>query len=403
MIAAIQKSSAKGAVQAPPAKSAAHRALICAALSEGESKLFGASFSEDIEATVRCLRALGAVIEASNGALCVRGIEKAKKRKEVLLDCGESGSTLRFLMPLSLIFSENAFFCGHGRLIERPQSIYEELLPKMGAAFQKQQNGLLLSGSLHSGDYALRGDVSSQFVTGLLFVLPLLSGESRLRLLPPVESAPYIDLTLQFLRESGITITRCENTFIVPGWQKYLPKDRVIEGDYSNAAFLAALNELGGEVRVEGLLPNSIQGDKVFIEYFRALRSSCPTLDITDCPDLGPVLMALAPALHGCVLTGTRRLRFKESDRAQAMREELSAFGVTAKVGEDEVRIPKTVLCAPNRVLQSHGDHRIAMALALLCTLTGGSVAGAEAVNKSYPLFFEDLESLGIAVEIRKE
>ena len=255
-----------------------------------------------------------------------------------------------------------------------------------------------MKGPLEAGRFTVRGDVSSQFITGLLFALPLLSGDSELEITPPIESKPYIDITLESLRLFGIEARFVrENVIFVAGNQRYLKTDAMVEGDYSNAAFLSALSLIGGDVEVTGLNEKSVQGDSVYAEYFAAIKRGGAVLDVKECPDLAPVLMAMAAVYGGATLTGTRRLKIKESDRGAAMAEELAKFGVSAKVGEDEI-IVGGGLRAPSEPIKSHNDHRIAMSASLLLSITGGELEGAEAVRKSYPEFFSDIKKLGIEV-----
>ncbi len=399
----INPSVAYGRINAPPSKSCAHRLLICAALAQGRSEIKNIGTNDDIIATAKCLESLGANIKINGSTAIVDGIALNRKSASLDLFCNESGSTLRFLIPLSLIYAEKASFKGSERLLERPQSVYEELFAEKGCYLTKSNNALLAGGQLKCGAYKMRGDVSSQFLTGLLFTLPLLEGDSEIILTTPLESKPYVDLTIDTLSQFGVEVLqKDENTFFIKGNQKYLPRKLTVEGDWSNAAFLDAFNVIGGNVVVEGVTPESCQGDKVYKEHYQALKSSVPTIDISDCPDLGPVLIACSAVCNGATLTGTKRLRIKESDRAAAMKAELSKFGVDIVVNENEVIIPKAEIKAPKEILNCHNDHRIAMSLAVLCSKVGGSLAEAQCVNKSYPEFFEDIKALGIQYDINE-
>ena len=267
--------------------------------------------------------------------------------------------------------------------------------------FENNGRKIELNGRIQAGHYEIRGDISSQFVSGLLFALPLLENDSEIHLIPPVESRSYIDLTLSALEMFGVRIEwKDETTLFIRGEQKYEGREITVEGDYSNAAFFDALACLGHEVEVEGLKEDSLQGDRVYREYFPLLEKEGSSLELGDCPDLGPVLFALAAAKHGGSFTGTRRLRIKESDRAQAMKEELAKFGISVEVGDDFVKVDSTGFHKPEEVLYGHNDHRIVMSLAVLLTLTGGTIEGAEAVRKSMPDFFEKIKSLGTKVEL---
>jgi 3-phosphoshikimate 1-carboxyvinyltransferase len=254
-------------------------------------------------------------------------------------------------------------------------------------------------GELRGGEFVVRGDVSSQFLTGLLFALPLCREDSVLRILPPLHSRPYLDLTLQALAAFGVRATWEDAlTLRIPGGQAYGAADAAVEADCSNAAFFAALPLLGHDVTVTGLPAETLQGDRVFADYFRSLEQGRPTLPLHDCPDLGPILMALAAARNGAVLTGTARLRDKESDRGAAMAEELAKLGAEVTVTEDSIEIEPCALHAPTVPLSAHGDHRVAMALCTLLTKTGGILDGAEAVRKSDPDYFLRMRALGLAM-----
>ena len=394
----IQPGRPQGVIAAPPSKSMAHRLLLCAGLSAGESHVRGVQLSDDIRATVDCLRAFGATVRLDGDLATVQGVDP-RCIKSALLPCNACGSTLRFFLPLCLLGSEPMTLTGTETLLQRPLTVYETLCADQGLRFERTAKGILVQGPLSPGVFDIPGNISSQFVTGLLYALPLLDGGSELRLLLPVESRPYIDLTLQALRAFGITFTAEENRFRIPGGQQFRARDCAVEGDASNAAFLEALNLIGGSVTVTGLNPASLQGDRVYRDCFRQLQDGFAELDLTDCPDLAPVLFAAAALLHGGRFTGTARLRIKESDRGEAMREELRKFGCELRVEDNAVTVPPCVLCKPDVPLDGHNDHRIVMALAVLACKFGGVLRGAEAVEKSYPTFFEDLRALHIETE----
>ncbi len=396
----IGRGTAKGTVSAPPSKSMAHRLLICAGLSDGECIVHGISDSEDMLATMDCLRALGVQCEREKDTVKVSGIDIRKAVASEKLNCRESGSTLRFFVPIALLTGKETVLAGSRRLMERPLSVYEELFLQRWITFQKTEREIRTRGSLRYGSFEMDGNVSSQFVTGLLLALPLLEGDSRIVLRPPVESRSYIDMTLSALRMFGVEAGwQEENVLYIKGNQRYHAEEVFVEGDYSNAAFFEALNLLGGQVKIENLRKDSLQGDRVYEELFEALKRPGAELDLSDCPDLGPVLFAAAAARHGGKFTGTRRLKIKESNRGEAMAEELRKFGVTAEVLENEVIVGRQGLREPKENLDGHNDHRIVMSEAVLLTQTGGIIDGAEAVSKSFPDFFEKLASLGIEVE----
>ena len=394
----IRPSRAQGIVCAPPSKSMAHRLLIGAGLSRGESTVRRLAYSKDIEATIGCLRSLGAEIRLEGDTAYIKGIDLIANPAPGELFCNESGSTLRFFIPLCMLSGERYTLRGSRYLFTRPLSVYEAIAARQGITFCKDDDGLTVRGILHSGCYEIPGNISSQFVTGLLFALPLLSGGSELRLIPPVESRPYIDMTVEALRTFGVIVHADGDSYLIPGNQAYQPADVCVEGDYSNAAFFEALNCAGGEVSVAGLCEGSLQGDRVYKILFEKIKQHDGVIDIADCPDLGPVLFAVAALCGGGRFTGTHRLRYKESDRVEAMRAELEKLGVTLTAGENEVCV-RGALRAPAQPLCGHGDHRIVMALAVLCTVTGGEIIGAEAVSKSFPDFFDRLRELGVDIE----
>ncbi|MBQ8684349.1 MAG: 3-phosphoshikimate 1-carboxyvinyltransferase [Clostridia bacterium] len=394
----ITPSRAVGTVTAPPSKSMAHRALICGALSGG-STIRGLAWSKDIEATLHCLQAMGAQIVPDGDTVKIGGIDPLHLPSDAVLPCNESGSTLRFLLPLCMLCGQPVTLTGSQRLLERPLGVYEEICRQQGIVLKKSATSVTVCGVLKPGDYTVRGDVSSQFITGLLFALPLLQGDSRLTVTGGFESASYIDLTLSALRTFGISITREADVFFIPGNQTYGDFDYTVEGDYSNAAFLDGFNLLNGDVKVFGLTPETLQGDRVYRDFYRQMAAGEKQFDLSDCPDLAPVLFALSAAHGGASFTGTARLRIKESDRATAMAEEMAKFGIAVTVAENTVTVHPGRLQPPSQVLCGHNDHRIVMALSLLCSVTGGTIDGAEAVAKSYPDFFDVIETLQIGLK----
>lgn len=397
----IQPGKARGRLAVPTSKSMAHRLLICAGMSEGVSVIHGISDCEDVQATMDCLRAVGVGCRQNGDTATVEGINFRSASAREILRCRESGSTLRFLIPPLLLTGVPATFEGYGRLMERPMKIYRELCAERGLLFRQEGAQLTVGGGLPAGHYALPGNVSSQFISGLLFALPLADGDSEIELTTAVESRSYLSLTLDAMKQFGVIAEWESDTVLrIRGGQRYCPREVTVEGDYSNAAFPDAFNFLGGEVELTGLRGDSLQGDKCYRDAMARLNAGYASVSLQDCPDLGPVLFALAAAKHGGRFTGTRRLAIKESDRVAAMKEELAAFGAELNnIDEDTAEIPPSRLHPPTRVLNGHNDHRIVMALSVLLTLTGGEITGAEAVCKSYPSFFDDLRRLGITAE----
>ena len=394
----IKPSLASGAVAAPSSKSEGHRALICAALSDG-STVTNVNLCDDIKATLGGLAALGANTRVNGDQIEIGGIDTAALPQAEI--CAfESGSTLRFLMPLCLLCGKKTTFTGAPRLFSRDLSVYEEIAKNQGIDFIRGSSSVTVCGKLKGGEYKVRGDISSQFVSGLLFALPLIGEDSFIEFTTPVLSKPYIDMTVDMLSRFSVSVTPLNNGYFIPGNQRYVGSDVTLEGDYSNAAFLDALNLLSGKVDVCGLKGDSVQGDKIYKEFFKRIKSG-GIYGLSDCPDLAPVMFALAAEFSGAAFKGTNRLKIKESDRAVAMAKELKKFGAELVIGDDEVTVKDTKLHAPKETLCSHGDHRIVMALAVLCSRYGGEIEGAEAVSKSYPGFFNDIRKLGIEVEIK--
>lgn len=284
--------------------------------------------------------------------------------------------------------------------MQRPMTIYKDLCNEQSIYYEQTPDAIRVRGPLQPSVFNVPGDISSQFITGLLFALPLLTGDSRIQLTSPLESKPYIDLTLSALRDAGVRVDPVDEIgYVIHGNQHYVPLVKSVEGDYSNAAFIEALNLLGGQVEVIGLSGDSFQGDKIYRTYFRELENSAPTFDIHDCPDLAPILMTMGAALHGVRLQGTRRLRIKESDRGTVMAHELRKFGAKITVYDDEIIVHKAQLSKPTQTLDGNNDHRIVMSLAILATKFGGEITGSQAVSKSYPSFFDMLRDVGITVE----
>ncbi len=396
----IYPSRAHGTMPAPPSKSMGHRALISAGLSTGESVIHGIAPSEDMLATMDCLRALGAVIDYKGTTAHIKGIDTEKIEDGCVLPCRECGSTLRFFVPIALLSGKRITLTGSKKLFTRPMSVYEKICADEGIEYTLGEDSLTVCGRLRGGKYTVRGDVSSQFISGLIFALPLLGVDSTIEILPPLESRPYIDMTLEAIALFGVNVSFSDKyTVDIKGNQAYAPREYEVEGDYSNAAFFEAFNLLGGDVTLTGLRPDSLQGDKAYIEHFEALESPNATVDLSNCPDLGPVCMALAAAKHGANFIGTARLRIKESDRCACVAEELAKFGALCEIQKDSMRVLPSSLHAPTETVFGHNDHRIVMAMSVLASVYGAEIDGAEAVAKSLPDFFGRIERLNIKVE----
>lgn len=394
----ILPSLASGTLEVPPSKSDAHRAIICAAIAGNSSEVTNIDFSDDILATIGCLESLGAVIEKSENSITVR--TSVKHGESAVLECRESGSTLRFLIPLASQLYNSCVFTGSERLFERPLSVYENIFDNSGIVYQKTNNSFYISGKMRPGKFTVPGNISSQFISGLLFALPLLDGDSVIEIIPPFESRDYVYMTLSALNRFGIQINLLNgSTFEIKGNSHYSPASYRVEGDWSNAAFLDAFNYLGGSVNLTGLNENSNQGDKIYRQFFSLMNASYAEINLSDYPDLGPVCMALAYR-NGAEFSGVKRLRLKESDRCAAMAHELVKFGIKTKSDDDTFTVYPSEIQAPNEEIDSHNDHRIVMAMSLLCSVTGGTIDGAQTVSKSFPGFFDCLTKLGIKVNL---
>ena len=451
----IKPSAPHGSVCAPPSKSMAHRMLICAglALKSEPSLIFGLEDSQDILATIDCLNALGAGINRKSDGAAIYGIDSNSVRENDVLPCRECGSTLRFFVPLCLLQDKPLTLTGSSTLMSRPMDVYRAICQQQGLHFSQDEQGLHVQGPLHADTFTIPGNISSQFISGLLFALPLLDADSAINVVPPVESRPYINMTIETLSLFGVRANwKNETTLHIPGNQRYQNITARVEGDYSNAAFLEALNYLGKQrgkdartapsaalavsataaagaataveatvaaattdsdpastvaptVHVTGLRADSLQGDRVYQELFPALATGTPTISLADCPDLGPVLMAVAAANNGATFTNCRRLAIKESNRGQAMVQELAKFGIATTISDDAdiIIVQPGTLRAPSLPLDGHNDHRIVMALATLACAVGGTIGGAQAVAKSFPSYFERLAQLGVDLCLEDE
>ena len=392
----IKKSIAKGSLVVPPSKSYAHRLLIAGALSNGITNIENVELSQDILATLNNLKYFNKDINFLNKVVTINQSEKVFK--EPVFDCLESGSTLRFLIPLALSQYPCCRFIGSKRLIERGIGPYLDICKKQNINVVIRENEMIFEGYLKADHFKLPGNISSQFISGLLFVAPLLKEDSIIEVTTPLESKNYIDITLDVLNRFGIKVDVYENKYFIKGNQKYISRNDLVEGDYSNSAFIDALNYLGGNVELIGLNKNSLQGDKAYIELFKKLDNGFCEIDISNCIDLGPILFCMASLKHGARFIKTNRLKIKESDRIQDLKSELLKFGVKVKEQEDIVVIDNSNLHEPQDILDGKNDHRIVMALSVMLTKFGGTIQGVSAVNKSYPNFFNDLKKINIEV-----
>ena len=398
----IAPAQLKGTVTPPPSKSQAHRLIIAAALSDGFCKLSNVDLSEDIQATLRCMRTLDA--DASADGTIIRGADLVDGHEEPapeVMDCGESGSTLRFLIPVSLALKGGGKFTGHGRLMERPQEPYFALFREKGIFYEQKDGVLTVRGKLTPGVYTLPGNVSSQFITGLLYALPLLEGDSEIRLTTDLESRGYVDMTLDALKRFGVKVEYDgKRTFRVPGNQYYQHQNLAIEADWSNAAFWYGARFLGCPVEIGGLDQASVQGDQAIARFYEQMGGKGSLeLDVSQCPDLVPPLAAMAALRAGetTAIVNAGRLRIKESDRLATVTEVLNALGAQVEEYEDHLVIHGKEKLAGGVTVSGHNDHRIAMmaAIAAIRCEEPVTITGAECVKKSYPRFWEDYRRLG--------
>jgi 3-phosphoshikimate 1-carboxyvinyltransferase len=393
MIARVRPGALSGRVEAIASKSAAHRVLMLSALSDGPTVISPDAHSGDIDATLACLPALGASCEVLNDGFLVR---PGAIPPSGAADCRESGSTLRFLIPLAAAVGAPTRFVGCGRLPERPLGPLVEALAAHGCAFDQGKLPFTLSGRLTGGEFRLPGDVSSQFITGLLMALPLVGG-GRIRLTSPLESAGYVRMTVSAMARFGVRVLEDPEGWLVPAARYHSPGALTVEGDWSNAAFFLAAG-----VQVGGLDGGSAQPDRAIGSMLAAFSAEKRALDVRETPDLMPILAAVAATTPGETrVSGAARLRIKESDRLRAMAEGIRAIGGDC----DELPDGLVVRCAQlpeGGTVDAAGDHRIAMAFAIAGTRCRGPVTilGAEAVNKSYPAFFEDFRRLGGDVDV---
>ncbi len=406
-----------GKVEVPASKSIGHRAIISAALSHGKSILHNITLSDDINATIEAVKSFGAKIELRKDKLIIHGVKHISPSKNPI-DCKESGSTLRFLIPLLASTNKRVVFKGAPSLIKRPLTIYKQIAIQDNIDFSITKDKVMVNGSFKGKHYHIDGDVSSQFITGLMFVLPLLKYDSKITFSKPLESKSYIDITIDILNKFGIEIEEITNGYYIPGNQKYTPTNISIEGDYSQGAFFLVGGVLNGNIQVNNLKLDSIQGDRQIIEFinqmkgrlifnengYTALKSSTvgTILDITNTPDLGPILTLLAVASNGTtIIKGTKRLRFKESDRIKSTVITLKKLGANISVKGDDIYAIYTPKLHGGTI-ESHNDHRIAMMAAISATISDSpiTITSADAITKSYPNFYNDLSLLGLKIEV---
>ncbi|MFV0379399.1 MAG: 3-phosphoshikimate 1-carboxyvinyltransferase [Anaerorhabdus sp.] len=395
----------------PPSKSLLHRSLICASLAEGESTIENIILSDDVVATINCLISLGAKIDVYENKIIVNGINGQRVTKKKI-DCKESGSTLRFLIPIVSLYEKEMIIMGKKSLMSRPLDVYKKIYDEQSLEFDLKDDSLRVNGKLKFGKYIIDGGTSSQFISGLLFVLPLLSDDSSIEIINSFESKAYVDLTIDMLLKFNIKIEKIGiNKFYIKGNQKYKSANIKVEGDFSQFAFFAVLASFKGPITCTGLNHSSLQADKKIIEILKNMGSDIESInngyiinksklkpfkfDISECPDLGPILSVCASLIDGdSTLKNISRLRFKESDRVIAVKEELKKCGIDSFDDDQNYLIRGKGSWNVKEDLISHNDHRIAMALVIgaLSNNVEVIIDSFEAINKSYPTFLIDLK-----------
>lgn len=418
----IKPEETGGDIYIPPSKSISHRAIIAASLANGTSRIDHVLLSEDVKATLEAIRLFGAEIEVEQESedlftLFITGTPNPETN-DALIDCEESGSTLRFLIPIIAIDADNTVLIGKGRLPDRPLDPYLEIFDEQEFDYQKDDKflPLIMDGHLKPGEFKLRGDISSQFITGLLFALPLLEEDSTIKLTTKLESKPYVNLTIKVLAEFGIKIEEVsENEYFIPGNQSYRPTKMIINGDYSQAAFWFVNGLINRTTTLKNLSAKTFQGDSKIIEILNQIggkvesnkskdefisvkgESKAFNVDVTDTPDLVPILAIVAGLSKGVSkIIGISRLKYKESNRINSTIEMLRSYGIKADIVENAIRIEgKNYFTGAH--IDSHSDHRIAIAAAIGSGRARGpvTISDAQCVNKSYPNFWEDFQSVG--------
>lgn len=411
----INPGKLNGEVTIPSSKSTCHRALICAGLSNGISKIGNVFFSEDIDATSKAMESLGADIIKDTNSLIVKGVEQLKVKNSVI-NCSESGSTLRFLIPIAAVTGEQVTFEGKGKLVERPLDPYYEIFDVLKIDYWNIEGKLPLTinGKLKPGEYRIKGDISSQFISGLLFALPLLNGDSKIVITTEFESKPYVDLTMDMLKRFSIHVDNKDyKEFIIKGNQKYIAADYKAEGDFSQAAFWLVAGTLGANIECDGLNMNSLQGDKAVLDIIKSMggevvieegkvkalprKTRGAIIDASQCPDIIPVLTVLAALSEGTTeIVNAARLRIKESDRLSAITSELNKVGADIEEREDGLIIRGKKALKGGSV-SSWNDHRIAMSMAIASMKCEEPITinDADCVKKSYPEFWNHFKKLG--------
>ena len=411
----ISPSTLKGDVVIPPSKSLSHRAIMAGAMARGRSRITNLNFSEDIKATTEAMESLGAVFEIGNDYEVIDGADRLVRLKDEM-QCRESGSTIRFMIPVALLTQGKITFRGEGKLPKRPLGTYLKIFDEQGIKYTKGEDDLPLTvdGILKAGRFQIPGDISSQFITGLLYALPKLEGDSVIEITSPLQSKGYIDLTLDVLNSFGIEVdNKGYKEFHIKGAQHYKATDYRVEGDYSQVAFWMVAGALGSDINCLGMRLDSLQGDKEIHQILRSMKAHMTegevitvkpsetkgaVIDLSQCPDLGPIITVLASVSEGTTeIVNAKRLRIKESDRITSMTTELNKMGAKITETQEGMIIEGVPQLRGGVTVSAWNDHRVAMALAMAATRCEEPITleGAESVKKSYPHFWKEYERVG--------
>jgi len=414
----VYPSKVSGYIIPPPSKSYLHRAIICAALSKGTSTINNIIYSDDINASLSAFENIGVKIKKLENTLVITSLGLSHLQQDKVVECNESGSTIRFLIPI-LSNSYKTYFKGKSGLMNRPFTIYEDIFKLQKLVFEQDNEKIVTQGLLSPGEYVVRGDVSSQFISGLLFILPTLSANSSIKVSGTFESSKYVDITVDILKKFGVNVDFSVDTFFIPGNQKYVPTIINTEIDYSQAAFYAVLGIINNNIHISNLNHKSLQPDRKIVEIIQNMGGIVKTsnnnttfcksnttgieIDVSQCPDIAPILGLLAACSNGETnIVNAKRLTIKESNRLLSTYETLKSLGVEVYMGKDSLKIIGAEIIQGN-TCKSYNDHRIAMTLGIAGTICNSKVVinNAEAVKKSYPNFFQDLQSLGAVIKYK--
>jgi 3-phosphoshikimate 1-carboxyvinyltransferase len=410
-----------GAVVVPPSKSQTHRAIIAASLAKGKSVIHNVATNDDVAATIAAMEKIGVKIINNGTQLIINGVSRVMISDDNFIDCNESGSTLRFVIPMMTLSREKVVYTGKPGLMKRPMAVYDAVCRQHGMNYQQTDKAIIVSGTLNPGVYEIPGAISSQFISGLLFALPLLKGDSELRVTEPLESKGYIDLTIDTLRSFGVVVEPREYGYFVRGNQYYVPTNITIESDQSHMAFFAAAGVLSGDVFCRNVSPASLQPDRRILDVIAAMKGSFEiresgimfmksqlygcNVDVSQCPDIAPIISVLGALAKGTtVVENAQRLKYKESNRLQSTHDILKSFGVDVEMTETSLII-RGRDTLEGGVIDPANDHRIVMSAAIAASRASKPVLikHAEAVSKSYPDFFADFKKVGGEFAVMEE